>query len=61
MDLAHAAHAGGLAGRRTAHRFTATEAEIAEAERRVLRRRAAEIESRVVYVEQGRHAAPRTA
>ncbi|GAA2028309.1 hypothetical protein GCM10009819_09910 [Agromyces tropicus] len=61
MDLAHAAHAGGLAARRTERRFSATEAEVREAEQRVLRRRAAAAESRIVYVERGRHAAPRTA
>ncbi|GAA1060904.1 hypothetical protein [Agromyces bracchium] len=62
MDLAHAVNAGGLAGRRTDHRFTADETEIREAERRVARRRAAAVERRsVAYVERGRHVAPRTA
>ncbi|GAA1056705.1 hypothetical protein GCM10017608_20980 [Agromyces luteolus] len=62
MDLAHALSAGGLAGRRTDHRFTADEAEIREAEQRVARRRAAAVERRpVVFAERGRHAAPRTA
>ncbi|WP_400999533.1 hypothetical protein [Agromyces sp. GXQ0307] len=62
MDLAHAVNAGGLAGRRTEHRFTADETEIREAERRVARRRAAAVERRSVpYAERGRHVAPRTA
>ncbi|WP_430645692.1 hypothetical protein [Agromyces sp. GXS1127] len=62
MDLAHALNAGGLAARRTDHRFTAEEAEIRAAEQRVARRRAAAIERRpLTFTERGRHAAPRTA
>ncbi|MFC9919457.1 hypothetical protein [Agromyces binzhouensis] len=62
MDLAHALTAGGLAGRRTDHRFTADETEIRAAEQRVARRRAAAIERRpIAFTERGRHAAPRTA
>ncbi|WP_353815673.1 hypothetical protein [Agromyces sp. SYSU T00266] len=62
MDLAHALNAGGLAGRRTDHRFTADETEVREAERRVARRRAAAAERRpLTFTERGRHAAPRTA
>ncbi|UIP59093.1 hypothetical protein [Agromyces marinus] len=63
MDLAHAVNAGGLAARRTDHRFTADEAEIRAAEERALRRRAAAVEARpaLPYAQRGRHAAPRTA
>jgi|GEM_PF-3441856 len=62
MDLAHALSAGGLAGRRTDHRFAAAEAEIREAEQRVTRRRTAAVERRpIALTERGRHAAPRTA
>ncbi|WP_438855026.1 hypothetical protein [Agromyces sp. M3QZ16-3] len=62
MDLAHAVNAGGLAGRRTDHRFTTDETEIREAERRVARRRAAAVEQRsIAYAERGRHVAPRPA
>ncbi|MFD4420806.1 hypothetical protein ACFWN7_04780 [Agromyces sp. NPDC058484] len=63
MDLAHAIAAGGLAARRTEHRFTTTEAEIRDAERRVVERRTAAVEAsgRREYTERGRHAAPRPA
>ncbi|GAA4371523.1 hypothetical protein [Agromyces bauzanensis] len=59
MDLAHAIMAGGLAARATERRFTTTETEIREAERRVAARRtaAAAASGRPEYAERGRHAA----
>lgn len=61
MDLAHAFAAGHLSARTTDRRFRADEAEVRAAERRVVERRAAVVESRRrEYTERGRHvAAPR--
>jgi hypothetical protein len=70
MDLAHAIVAGGLAARLTDRRFTAGDAEVREAEQRVIARRAAAAGAAVgaasgaasgkrEYPERGRHAAPR--
>ncbi len=63
MSLAHAFAAGGLAARHTERRFRTTEAEIREAEQRVIERRSAAVEAsaRREYTERGRHAAPRPA
>ena len=63
MSLAHAFAAGGLAARHTERRFRTTEAEIREAEQRVIERRSAAVEASVrrEYTERGRHAAPRPA
>jgi hypothetical protein len=72
MELAHAIAAGGLAARKTERRFTASNAEVREAERRVMARRAAATVAASVapsgataarreYPERGRHAAPRPA
>ncbi len=63
MDLAHAIAAGGLSARTTERRFTTTEAEIREAEQRVIARRTAAVaaSARREYPERGRHAAPRPA
>jgi hypothetical protein len=63
MDLAHAIAAGGLAARVTHRRFTGSEAEVREAEQRVIARRAAAVAASGgrVYTERGRHAAPRPA
>lgn len=63
MSLAHAFGAGGLAARRSDRRFRTTEAEIGEAERRVVERRSAAVvtSARREYTERGRHAAPRPA
>jgi hypothetical protein len=63
MSLAHAFAAGGLAARHADRRFRTTEAEIREAERRVIERRSAVVEAsaRREYTERGRHAAPRPA
>lgn len=63
MGLAHAIMAGGLAGRAPERRFTTTETEIREAERRVAARRttAATASGRPVYAERGRHVAARPA
>jgi hypothetical protein len=68
MDLAHAIAAGGLAARLTDRRFTASDAEVREAEQRVLARRTAAAmaasgatSARREYTERGRHAAPRPA
>jgi hypothetical protein len=66
MDLAHAIVAGGLAARLTDRRFTAGDAEVREAEQRVIARRAAAAggasgaaSGNREYPERGRHAAPR--
>lgn len=73
MDLAHAIAAGGLAARLTGRRFTASDTEVREAERRVFERRRASVAAgaadaasadgsrRREYPERGRHAAPRPA
>ena len=62
MGLAHAFAAGGLAARHTERRFRTTEAEVREAEQRVIERRTAVVASaRREYTERGRHAAPRPA
>ena len=63
MTIAHAIAAAGLAALATEHRFTTTEAEVREAERRVLERRAAAVAAsgRREYTERGRHSAPRPA
>ena len=64
MSLAHAFAAGGLSARRTDRRASAaTEAEIREAERRVIERRASLVAASATrtYAERGRHAAPRPA
>jgi hypothetical protein len=73
MDLAHAIAAGGLAARLTDRRFTGGDAEVREAEQRVIARRAAAVAAsgqasgaasgkasgNREYPERGRHAAPR--
>jgi len=61
MGLAHAFAAGGLAARHTERRFRTTEAEVREAEQRVIERRTAVVvaSARREYTERGRHAAPR--
>ena len=63
MSLAHAFASAGLAARRTDRRTTATEAEVREAERRVIERRAGLVAASATrtYAERGRHAAPRPA
>jgi hypothetical protein len=63
MHLAHAIAAAGLSARTTRHRFTTTEAEVREAERRVVERRTARVVASAPreYPERGRHAAPRPA
>jgi len=63
MSLARAFAAGGLAARHTERRFRTTEAEIREAEERVVERRTAVVvaSARREYTERGRHAAPRPA
>jgi hypothetical protein len=64
MSLAHAFAAGGLSARRTDRRASAaTEAEIREAERRVVARRTGLVVASADrrYAERGRHAAPRPA
>jgi hypothetical protein len=63
MSLARAFAAGGLAARRSDRRFRTTEAEIRDAERRVVERRSAAVVTPVrrEYTERGRHAAPRPA
>ena len=63
MSLAHAFAAGGLAARHADRRFRTTEAEIREAEQRVIERRTAVVvaSARRGYPERGRHAAPRPA
>ena len=63
MDLAHAIAAGGLSARRTAARLRTTDAEVREAEARVLARRTAAVgaPARRELTERGRHAAPRPA
>ena len=63
MSLAHAFAAGGLAARHDDRRFRTTEAEIREAEQRVIERRTAVVVTgaRREYPERGRHAAPRPA
>jgi hypothetical protein len=63
MHLAHAIAAGALSARTTDRRFRATEAEVAEAERRVVERRRAAVATSAAreYTERGRHAAPRPA
>jgi hypothetical protein len=63
MSLAHAFTAGGLAARHADRRFRTTEAEIREAEQRVIERRTAVVvaSARREYPERGRHAAPRPA
>jgi hypothetical protein len=65
MSFAHAVAAGFLSARITERRFGArtTEAEIREAEQRVIERRTAAVSAsdRREYTERGRHAAPRPA
>lgn len=72
MDLAHAIAAGGLAARLTGRRVTASDAEVREAEQRVIARRTAAavaasgavpvaVPARREYPDRGRHAAPRPA
>lgn len=63
MDLAHAFVAQVVAARATDRRFTATEAEIRDAERRVAARRTTAVAASGSrqYSERGRHAAPRPA
>lgn len=63
MSLAHVFAAGGLAARHADRRFRTTEAEIREAEQRVIERRTAVVvtSARREYPERGRHAAPRPA
>ncbi|MDQ0575962.1 hypothetical protein [Agromyces albus] len=61
MDLAHAFLAQVVAARATHRSFTASEAEIRDAERRVAARRTAAVAASGSrqYSERGRHAAPR--
>jgi len=63
MSLAHAFAAGGLSARHTERRLRTTEAEIREAEQRVIERRTVVVvaSARREYPERGRHAAPRPA
>jgi hypothetical protein len=73
MHFAHAIAAGGFAARLTERRFIASDAEVRQAEQRVIARRAAAASGAVPvaasgaaharreYQERGRHAAPRPA
>jgi len=63
MSLAHAFATAGLAARRTDRRTATTEAEVREAERRVIERRTGLVAASAgrTYAQRGRHAAPRPA